>query len=81
MKKLVMAYANDDDSTECFSVISSQNQATAIGPNSHLGDMPAASREAADIKPREGTKTDTIQSHNLLAKNVLFCVCSLRGGS
>lgn len=34
--------------------------------------MPAASREAADPKPREGTKTDTIQSHNLLAKNFLF---------
>ena len=29
--------------------------------NSHLGDMPAASTEAADIKTGKSTKTDTIQ--------------------
>lgn len=78
MKKLVMAYANDYDSTECFSVISSWNQATAVGTNSHLGDMPAASREAADIKTGEGTKTDTIQVIICLLKISFLCLQPLR---
>lgn len=42
----------------------------AIGTNSHIGNMPAASSEAADINIGKGTKTDKIQ--------VIICLLIIR---